>query len=126
MKKIFFLIIIVIFFESCINFIDHVYFINFNNNSSDSILISWQIKDTTIPENEPYLLLAPQKSITRIESKKKWDDILLENELIIFLYNKDTINHYTWDILKDNEKIIKRFKLTRNDLQNTNWIIEYP
>lgn len=47
-------------------------------------------------------------------------------KLSLFLFNRDSINQYTWDTVEAKYMIVKRWDLSIADLETMNWTITYP
>ena len=48
------------------------------------------------------------------------------DKICVFILSQDTINKYTWDEIRDEYKIIKRYDLTEKNIKDMNWKINYP
>jgi len=120
---IFFLISII----SCEPLADHVYFIEVQNNSNDSIrcFASYNYPDTTLSVDKPILQLITPHSYTKIESKDSWDKILPKDTIEIFFLSADTLLKYDWNSIKSQYKILKRLDLSLRDIQRLNSIVTY-
>ena len=46
--------------------------------------------------------------------------------LLFYLWDKDTINKYGFENCRSNEKTLKKYKYSVNELENLNWTITYP
>jgi hypothetical protein len=46
--------------------------------------------------------------------------------LSLFIFDTDTFDTYSWDEIKNNYKVLKRYDLSRQDLKHLNYIITYP
>ena len=48
------------------------------------------------------------------------------NVLSLFIFDADTFNTYSWDEIKNDYKILRRYDLSLQDIKNLNYIIPYP
>ena len=46
--------------------------------------------------------------------------------LMFFVFSRDTLNKYSWEEIKRDYKILKRYDITGRQLNEQNWIIKYP
>ena len=107
------------------------------NNSSDTLLYYdiYKKTDDTLLENSS---IYPTE-----ETKKRW--MLLPNsqllfpgrfknlfeempdyQYVMFLFEKQTVDSVSWDIIKSNYLVLKRYDLSLADLEDMNWTITYP
>jgi hypothetical protein len=112
-------------------FLERVYSIKMANNTPRNVTGFYQTNypDTTIPINLPRLLGIKPFDYTVIDSKQKWEEVIAEipgRKLSIFVLSSDTVNTYSWDVIRTQYKILKRYDLSLQDLQNSNWTITYP
>ena len=62
-----------------------------------------------------------------IYSEVFFEEILVDdNKLIVFVFDADVIENYSWETIVENYMILKRYELSLEDLKNRHWIIEYP
>ncbi len=121
------------------------------NNSPDSIYYdySFNYPDTGLPEISPILkgeveINHKKQSINNFDGYhqgiKPYDTLVLRymgdfeqsvkdnphKKLLIFIYDTDTIQKYTWEEVRKENKIMKRYELTVQELKQSNWTIIYP
>jgi len=60
------------------------------------------------------------------DSKEKWGDILPSDTISMYILSKDTIDKYSWDLIRSGNRILKRYDLSIKDLEKQNWTITYP
>ena len=46
--------------------------------------------------------------------------------ITIYVFNADTVDNNDWSYIYENYKVLKRYELTLQDLQNSNWTITFP
>lgn len=109
--------------------------IKINNNSSENIELDYSnsYPDTSLKTNNlgdcDCGKIKP-KSTCECNSRYGWKDHIKTmckgGKLMLFIFNKDTINKYSWDTVVSKYKVSKRFELSIEDLENSNWTITYP
>lgn len=127
MNLLYILSIILISF-GCEKPVDKVYSIRVENSSNDTIQFyaSYVYPDTTIVSEKPRLKLAYPNKYGHIDSKEKWEDVLPKDTLIVFIFSKDTVDAYSWEDLRTEYNVLKRYDLSISDLEAMNWTITYP
>lgn len=101
-----------------------------NNNSDDHIYFSlgYTYPDKTIPINYPSRIDS-RDGIT-VFSPSKWENVfknrLHADTLMIYIFDAKTMEKYKWYQIQKNNKYIKRYDLSLEDMEKRNWIIEYP
>jgi hypothetical protein len=104
----------------------------FNNNSNLNLCIydSYSFPDTSISKIRHGAYYVGPNSKETLKSKNGWDyDIINYNQgkkLIIFVFNKDTIDKYSFNEIEAGYKITKRYDLSLDYLKSANWTINYP
>ncbi|MDR2836889.1 MAG: hypothetical protein LBV69_12010 [Bacteroidales bacterium] len=48
------------------------------------------------------------------------------NVLSLFIFNADTFDTYSWDEIKNDYKILRRYDLSLQDIEMSNYMISYP
>lgn len=126
MKKI--AIYIPLFFLSCKGSspLERVYTIDVINMASFSIYsgLSYRYPDTSVDINE--LRSINGKDSVTYESKKAWEEKIESipgKKLIIFIFNRDTVEKYGWEKVKADYRIEKRFELTAEYLSSTDKVV---
>ena len=76
--------------------------------------------------HKPLLQMVTPKSYTKLASKKEWKDVLPKDTILIYILNKDTVDTYSWDVIRNNNKILKRYNLSIKDLEKQSWKVTYP
>jgi hypothetical protein len=115
---------------SCEKLVDHVYSIKIQNNTNDTLLFyeSYNYPDTSIAQNKPILTRVYPKDYSHLDSKKDWDEVLVspKDTISIFILSKDTIDKYSWNKIRNEYNIFKRYDLSIRDLEKQSWIVTYP
>jgi len=108
-----------------------------NNNLNKDILFydSHIFPDTSI-NIESSFFNEKQKEYAQVKSKssrnypstwiKLFENKPLGYKLIIFFFDKTTVETLPWDTIKKNYMILKRYDLSLEDLERMNWTIKYP
>ena len=122
---------------SCDNVaMDRVYPIKFINNFTDSVEFYF-IKpgggklypDTTLEFEKPSLLSVPPGETRRVYLSVDYYDFFKElpsDTLSVFVIHFDTLNKYTWEEIRDNYMILKRYDLSLDNLIQNKYTIIYP
>ncbi len=114
---------------SCEKLVDHTNFIRIHNNTIDTIQVyaGYNYPDTTLDLEKPRLVMIyPNTQNGGIESKTDWKDQLQSDTLNIFILSKDTVDTYSWEDIRSEYNILKRYDLNIDDLEKQNWAITYP
>ncbi len=115
---------------SCEKMVDHVYSIKIQNNTNDTLLFyeSYNYPDTSIAQKKPILIRVYPKDYSYLDSKKDWDKVLVspKDTLSIFILSKDTVDKYSWDKIRSDYNVLKRYDLSLDDLKNLSWKVTYP
>ena len=120
--------IILLLMSNCEKLVDHVYSIKIVNDTDDYVCLysSYKYPDTLLDSQKPnmFYTIMPN-SFIYLDSKDKWEEVLPKDVIIIYILDKDTVDTYSWEKIRDEYKILKRFDLSIEDLENSNWIITY-
>lgn len=113
---------------SCEKLVDHVYSIKIQNNSKDTVQFyeSYNYPDTSIDVTKPRLKMAYPMKYSFLDSKKEWKDVLPKDTILIYILSKDTVDTYSWNVIRSKNKILKRYSLSIQDLEKQSWIVTYP
>jgi hypothetical protein len=113
---------------SCEFFVDHGYFIKVQNKANVTIwcYASYNYPDISLAVNKPLLQMIKPQVYTKLESKEDWKKVLPKDTIVIFILSKDTVDKYTWDRIRDEYNILKRYDLSIEDLEEQNWVVAYP
>lgn len=126
--KILFIVLLVLCNVGCDKLISGVYYIKVQNNTTDTIQFyaSYIYPDTAISDKKPSLTMAYPSKYSYWDSKEKWEDIVSSDTISMFIFSKDTVDKYSWDLIRSGNKIMKRYDLSIKDLEKQNWTITYP
>ncbi len=113
---------------SCEKIVDHAYYIKVQNSTNDTVLCydSYSYPDTLISFDKPLLQTVTPQSYTKLISKKEWKEVLPKDTISIYILSKDTVNKYSWDKIRSDYNILKRYDLSLDDLEKQNWTVTYP
>jgi hypothetical protein len=115
---------------SCEKLVDHAYIIKIQNNSNDTVQFyeSYNYPDTLIDVTKPRLKMVYPSKYSSLESKKDWDEVLVspKDTISIFILSKDTVDKYSWDKIRSDYNVLKRYDLSLDDLEKRSWTITYP
>lgn len=115
---------------SCEKLFDHAYIIKIQNNSKDTVQFyeSYNYPDTSIVQNKPILTRVYPKDYSHLESKKDWDEVLVspKDTISIFILSKDTVDKYSWEKIRSDYNVLKRYDLSLDDLEKRSWTVTYP
>lgn len=56
---------------------------------------------------------------------KRYFENLPYNKLSVFIFNSDTLDAYSWDKVRDEYKILKRYDLSLDDIRNLDYNITF-
>lgn len=104
------------------------------NNSNDSIVEYREyaeLTDTIFQEFSPFTSdqsielgsIPPQEEI---EIPEETERLSRFGAIHIYIFDKDTLKTVSWDQIRDDYNVLRRYDLTLEDLEAMNWIIEYP
>ena len=129
-------IIIIFVFITCISstcksVVGGVYSIKVVNNSAYDINFfdSRVYPDTSLPIDKPYYSFSRPNDYGYIDNHDEWETVfkdLPRDTLSIFILYADTVKTQNWSIIQSQKKYLKRYDLSLQDLQNSNWTITYP
>lgn len=72
---------------------------------------------------DPMSLYKTQLRIETITIKTLFEE---KDSLMFFIFSADTLKKYSWDEIREDYKILKRYDLSVVDLDSLNWTITYP
>ena len=135
MKK----ILVVLIFLACYAgtcrknpFAENVFSIWVENKTNKTItfLVDKYYPDTTLPDEEDKLNGVQPNSRSPYDfHEKKWSDVfekLPADTLSIFIFSGDTLATYSWQEIRNSYKILRRYDLSRQDIESMNYTIIYP
>lgn len=110
---------------SCEELLENTQSFKVQNNSNDTIrcFASYNYPDTTLPANKPVLQMVEPQDDTSIEDKEL-EYLSKKDTFLVFIISEETYDNNTWEVIKDQYIIIKRYNITGGDLQNG--ILYYP
>lgn len=87
---------------------------------------SYNYPDTFLATNKPILQMIRPQVHTRLESKEKWEEVLPKDTLVVYILSKDTVDKYSWEKIRSDYNILKRYDLSLDDLKKQNLTVTYP
>jgi hypothetical protein len=108
------------------------------NNYSESIVfqLSYAYPDTALDDTfDPISNLPENRCIqaghsTDVVMNACWESIFSgridSDTLQVFAYSKDSVQLSKWDYIEENYLILDRKEFSLNDLQQSNWQVEFP
>ena len=91
----------------------------------DTLLKQDTLKDYSLSHVKPHSQLWVGTGFNYREIKK--GIIPYYNDtLMFFVFSRDTLNKYSWEEIKRDYKILKRYDITGRQLNDQDWIITYP
>ena len=107
------------------------------NNSSDTLLyydIYKKTGDTLLEKSSIYpteetkkrWMLLPNSQLLFPGRFKNLFEEMPDYQYVMFLFEKQTVDSVSWDIIKSNYLVLRRYDLSLADLEEMNWIITYP
>lgn len=135
MKKLIGLCACFILFLSCEKLLERVYTIFIYNDTNHNIAIGVSdlgehlfYPDTLLPPKPEHILIEPSYS-WHYSSFNKWEDNFEnspDDTLSIFFFHSDTLEAYSWEVIREEYKILKRYDLSLEDLQRLDFKVTYP
>lgn len=135
MKKIMFLILIGTSF-TCLNFSCNPhpdYGLKFDIiNKSDSAIyfaFSYSYPDTSLSKVDiiPHYDGNVWSKILAHDGKNETVGVFNQNPTtLVFIFDAHTVETTPWDSIVKHYTILKRYELTKSDMEKNNWIITYP
>lgn len=135
MKKVIYLVIFILFLNSCRNdFYDSRLIFTNESESAIYVTVSDMFIDTTYvlvnydPGNDPdKYKIYPNESKVVIKPICSWEKVYeQEDTLAFYIFDADVIDSLPWSTIKSNYMVLERYDLTLSDLEYMNWEIKYP
>ena len=84
--------------------------------------------DTTIQQDSVMAMVTFNKKLEvwRSPNREKLIKSLPSDTLSIFIFHVDILNRYTWEDIRQNYRILKRYDLSLKDLQKLDYTVPYP
>ena len=103
-------------------------YIIIENRSNDAIyyLLSFYYPDTLLKKSEyppDGNKILKHEVINNIPGDPCFE---VTDTLIIFILNADTVETLPWDTIVERYLILKRYEVTKYDMERVNWTITYP
>jgi hypothetical protein len=108
--------------------------IEFTNNSNYNLFVcaDWWYPDTLINFSNPALAgdfykVSANSSDDALKIRDTYEGRFEQHEkIMIFVFDAQVLENTTWDSVKANYLVLKRYDLTLQDLNDMNWTITYP
>lgn len=108
------------------------YRITVENNTNHGVwyLVEYNYPDTSLPiVYDVERMIRPHNFIYH-DSKKKWDKVFAEDipggKLMIFFIADSIKNNYSWEQIRDQYLILKRYDISYEELEAINYKVSYP
>lgn len=114
--------------------------ITFKNETTGTLYVtsSYQYPDTSTFSGVPNPVLDP--NFTKVlpnetNTQVLWGrdcielafkDLIPYDTLMVYVFDSEVLESTSWETVKANYLILKRYDLSLQDLKNTNWTITYP
>jgi hypothetical protein len=100
-------------------------------NNSDRVIdiyAAYILPDTFLPINKPSLITIESKKLGYISDRYIGDDEFKRfssKKLTIFILSKDTVDKYSWETIRHDYNILKRYEINNNDLVDMGGYVTY-
>jgi hypothetical protein len=139
-KKIIRVVITLLLLSSC-DYIDSRLYVN--NQSNRTIFFQWKSEPKLdsiavitryssvgtkedIVENISDKVSPFSKNNLRIWTYRGWNKYFNKHDtLYLFLFDKDTLEKYSWDKIRQSNNFVKKYSLTLDDIKKYNWEVVY-
>lgn len=109
--------------------VQHYFKINNNANHWISYYVDESYPDTVIKLTKPTIKTVPPNSSFKESDWGTWGerfDNIEGNKISVYVIHTDTLNKYTWEKVRDDYMILKRYDLSLDDLKESDFTITYP
>jgi hypothetical protein len=119
MKKAFLLFSLVLLLTACP--MDRFACFHVKNNSNQAIIVTadYILPDTLLPKNPRFLMtinIGQRRTIEGSEVGDKYLQRLNKGEkLTLFVFNKDSVDNHSWEYLRENNVILKRYEFDKTE-----------
>lgn len=122
---------IILLIGSCEKFADHSYTIDIKNNSGQIINVYavYILPDTNLSLEKPKFLEIQIGEVEELYDKDVNDQKLNRfktEKLTIFILSNDTLGSYSWEEIRMDNKILKRYEINEQDLVDMGGSLIYP
>lgn len=123
--------VIILIFGSCKHFADRSYDIRIRNTSDINIdcYAAYILPDTLLPLEKPeFIEVKPGESgfIYGYNINDPGLERFNTERLSIFVLSKDTVESYSWEEIRSDYQILKRYEINEQDLINMGGSVTYP
>ncbi len=107
------------------------------NNSDEDIVVKLElneINDTLVADidfplgshNISERIIMPNDRLAELGGFIHFFELNPTKEVKIFIFSKQTILEVPWEQIAEQNLVLARFDLTLQDLEDMNWLVEYP
>lgn len=118
-------------------FAEHYYDVHVTLRNNSETVISYVVSntypDTTVISDKPerFYPIKPggESKIPlnpSISTPMNWKRTFPHDTLILFVFDNDVIENCSWNTIREDYLILKRFDLSEEDLEHCDWTITYP
>jgi hypothetical protein len=141
MKKICFLsvIILLLYGSACEKMMEHKYTVMLDNKSVTRLYAAVGMTgegtagiypDTSLPARVPIFSTITPRSVgyiiySSINIEAIFEKELPKDTLSVYLFDADNVDASSWNTIQSQNKVLKRYDLSLQDLQQANFIITY-
>lgn len=84
-----------------------------------SLPLSKPIFSEVLPQSTGYIIYGSQKI-------EKIFELLSKDTLSVYVFNADTVDRYDWNTVRTQNRMLRRYDLSLQDLKIRNWLVTYP
>jgi hypothetical protein len=139
MKKVVLIIpsLFLLFLYGCPSGAEYTEYVDFFNNSDNTISYSFEsgtcygifFPDTLVPNCRPpheFTIAKGSEARVPVTKLSYIYEVQKTDTLCFFIFDTDTINHYDWETIRNEYKILQRYDLSLQDFKRLEYTITYP
>lgn len=102
------------------------------NNTNNSVYSIWGLDSSlqnisSSPSEDPATYKCdPNSDRSYVVRGDCYENHIVEGRLNIFIFDAQVLETTDWQTVKDNYKVLKKYSLTKAQLDSANWMINYP
>jgi len=133
------LIVLLLFCSSACGLLDEFYGFRIKNDSGHPIAYyiaenqpnGFTYPDTILPASSSYVIFGNSRSnVFYWDIREPLADFFKNNlpadTLSVYIFHPDTLANYSWDEVRNNYMILKRYDLSLKNLEQPNFTVVYP
>ncbi len=108
------------------------YYYTLKNNTSSAFYFGWSY-DSALSRLDYPPTASPETYKCEANTEKSHrlnrcyeDDLSYFGKMYIFIFDAQVLETTSWDTVKHNYMLLKRYELTKVQLDSVNWYIKYP